>query len=475
MMSSQRRGPWRPLVLCSIGLTFLALAIAGCRKAAPQVAPAETPAVPVANPVEREVTDFADFTGRTDAVHSVNIVPRVTGYLVQMPFKEGSEVKKNDLLFEIDPRPYQAQLDQAQAQVTLNEAQLNLAKSTLARYQELDRTTPGAVSKQELDQYKAAVVEAEARVAAAKKSLEVFQLNLEFTKVKSPIDGQVSRYYLTLGNLVNQDQTLLTTVVTLDPMYAYFDMDERTLIQIRKAIVAGQIMPFTPFGDIPVSMALPGETDYPHKGTINFINNQVNSGTGSISMRGVFENPRVSSPANGSSGNALTGNGSSTPPPPPRRTVGTGRLLSPGMFVRVRLPIGKPHQALLVIDRAIQSDQGLKYVFVIGADGKAEYRRVTTGALQPDGLRVVDPYKVNPPGPDGKRTVEGLKKDDLVLVGALQQIRARMDVKPEKREMPRITSTADEEAAPPEAQPGRGQGKPGGAKQGDKGGQPPQK
>jgi len=256
-MSAPSCGRWRPFALLALGLTAFALAAGGCRKAAPQVAPAETPAVPAANPVEREVTDFADFTGRTDAVHSVNIVPRVTGYLMRMPFREGSEVKAGDLLFDIDPRPYQAQLDQAQSQVTLYDAQLALAKSTLARYQELDKSTPGAVSKQELDQYRAAVVEAEARVSAAKKSLEVYQLNLEFTKVKSPIDGQVSRYYLTLGNLVNQDQTLLTTVVSLDPMYAYFDMDERTLIQIRKAIAAGQVMPYATTGDIPVSMALP--------------------------------------------------------------------------------------------------------------------------------------------------------------------------------------------------------------------------
>ncbi len=434
-MSLRCRGLWPPFTPLAIASTVLALGIIGCRKAAPEVAPAETPAAPVANPVEREVTDFADFTGRTDAIHSVNIVPRVTGYLVRMPFREGTEVKKDDLLFEIDPRPYQAQLDQAQAQVTLNEAQLALAKSTLARYQELDRSTPGAVSKQELDQYRAAVTEAEARVSAAKKSLEVYQLNLEFTKVKSPIDGQVSRYYLTLGNLVNQDQTLLTTVVSLDPMYAYFDMDERTMIQIRKAIATGQIMPYTPTGDIPVSMALPGETDFPHKGVINFINNQVNSGTGSISMRGVFENPRIAPGATG------------TPSAPaPRRTVGTGRLLAPGMFVRVRLPIGKPHQALLVIDRAIQSDQGLKYVYIVDAENKAQYRRITTGSLQPDGLRVVD----------------GLKKDDLVLVGALQQIRARMEVRPEKRDMPRITSAAEDEGGPGEGRPGRG-----GPRQGD--------
>jgi multidrug efflux system membrane fusion protein len=438
------RGRWRPLIVLAVGVTVAALAAGGCRRAALQVAPAETPAVPVAQPVESEVTDYAEFTGRTDAVHSVNIVPRVTGYLTRMPFREGSEVKTGDLLFEVDPRPYQAQLDQAQAQVTLNEAQLALAKSTLARYQELDRSTPGAVSKQELDQYRAAVVEAEARVAAARKSLEVYQLNLEFTKVKSPIDGQVSRYYLTLGNLVNQDQTLLTTVVSIDPINVYFDMDERTLIQIRKEIAAGRIMPYGPTGDIPVSMALAGESEFSHKGIINFMNNQVNSGTGSISMRGLFENPRINTAINGTPP-------SSTSAPPLRRTVGTGRLLSPGMFVRIRLPIGKPHQALLVIDRAIQSDQGLKYVYVVDAENKVEYRKVITGALQPDGRRVI---------------TTGLKKDDWVLIGALQQIRAKMEVRPERRSMPSIAAVAEDEG---------GQGDRETRKQRDKGAGEPQK
>ena len=220
---------------------LLAAAVVGCQQKNPEVGPASVAVVPVSHPVQRTVTDFVDFTGRTDAVHSVNIIARVTGYLTEMPFKEGSEVKKGDLLFVIDPRPYQAQLDQALSQVKLNEAQLDLAKTTLLRYEALDKSTPGAVSKQALDQYRAAVDEAEARLDAQTKSLEIYNLNKEFTQVVSPIDGQVSRYYLTLGNLVNQDQTLLTTVVSLDPMYAYFDMDERTLLQIRKAITEGKI------------------------------------------------------------------------------------------------------------------------------------------------------------------------------------------------------------------------------------------
>src|SRR5262249_30087342 len=151
----------------------------------------------------------------------------VTGYLVKMPFKEGAEVKKGDLLFEIDPRPYQAQLDQARGQVNLNEAQLELAKANYERDRPL---APNNISPQQLDYDRAAVREAAARITAAQSSREAYRLNLEFCKVTAPIDGQISRYYLTLGNLANQDQTLLTTVVSLDPMYVYFDVDEPTLL-----------------------------------------------------------------------------------------------------------------------------------------------------------------------------------------------------------------------------------------------------
>ena len=358
----------------------------------PQIAPPETLVVPTSQPVKREVTDYVDFTGRTDAVESVDIRPRVTGYLVDMPFKEGAEVKTGDLLFVVDPRPYQAQLDQALGLVKLYEAQLNLSRTTYARDQNIART-PGAVSLQQLDQDKAAVGEAEAQVAAYQASVEVYQLNLAFTRVTSPIDGQISRYYLTRGNLVVQDQTLLTTVVSLEPMYAYFDLDEATLLRIRRAVSERRI-------PVPqqsrVLMGLQGEDGFPHEGTINFVNNQVNPTTGSISFRGIFANPK---PAAGF------------------------RLLSPGMFVRIRLPIGQPHPAILVIDRAVVADQGLKYVYVVDAENKIQYRRVTTGPLQDDGLRVI---------------LEGLKGDEWVVVGALQQVRPRMEIKQEQIAMPSL-------------------------------------
>jgi multidrug efflux system membrane fusion protein len=374
----------------------LLAAVVGCHGQQGPVAPPEPPAVPVSRPVEQEVTDYVDFTGRTDAIQALDVRARVTGYLVEMPFKEGSEVKKDDLLFRIDPRPYQAQLDQATRQVDLYQARLDLARTTHTRFSALYKQTPGAVSKQELDQYKAQVVEAQAQLKAYQSSLKVYQLNLDFTKVTSPIDGRVSRYYLTLGNLVNQDQTLLTTVVSQNPMYVYFDTDEPTLLRVRRAVSEGRIKPAED-GKNPVLLGLQDEEGFPHQGTIDFVNNQVNPTTGSITVRGIFPNPKL--------------------------------LLSPGMFVRVRLPIGPKHPALLVIDRAIGSDQGLKYVYVVDKENKVQYRRIKTGPLQDNGLRVI---------------TEGLKSTDRIVVGGLQQVRPRMEVRPDQNPMPTLGPSSKE-------------------------------
>ena len=407
----------RSYFLLVLGCGGFLLCAAGCEHRAPQVAPQEAPVVPVSRPVARQVTDFVDFTGRTQAVNSVNVVARATGFLVKEPFQEGADVKAGDLLFEIDPRPYQAQYDQAAGQVNLYKAQRKLAQVTLGRDEQLARTTPGAVSAQQVDQDRAALEEADAQVKAAEASLEIYKLNLSFCRVTSPIDGQVSRYYFTLGNLITQDQTLLTTVVSLDPMYAYVDVDEPTVLRVRRAINAGQITPYN-VGQIPILMGLQGEEGFPRKGIINFVNNQVNPTTGSILARGVFKNPLPS---------------------------GGRRLLLPGMFVRIRLPIGKPHPALLVIDRAIGSDQGLKYVYVVDAQSKVQYRRIQTGPLQSDGLRVI---------------TEGLKQDELVVVGGLQQVRAHMQIHGEQIPMPSmdgVGAESGEAGTGPAATEGKGQ------------------
>jgi multidrug efflux system membrane fusion protein len=375
---------------------------AGCQKESPRAA-TPMPVVPISHPVERPVTDSLDSTGRTDAVHSVNIVARVTGYLVEMPFAEGAEVKKGDLLFQIDPQPYEAQERLGAAQVASYEAQLQLAKKNFDRVQILNKQK--GISQQEFDQNKSAQDQAEAMLDSARANLEIYRLNLQYTHVTSPIDGQVSRYFLTLGNLINQDQTLLTTVVSLDPIYAFFDVDQRNLLRIRRAINEGKLpsrrvsQPNEPPVQIPVLLGMPGEQTFPYTGYINFANNQLNPNTGSIAVRGVFANPK---PPNGV------------------------RLMLPGMFVRIRLPLGPPHPALLIIDRAIQSDQGQKYVYVVNAANKTEYRQVVTGALQSDGLRAIS---------------SGLTKDDWVVIGAIQQFRPNMQVRREQTAMPSFEST----------------------------------
>jgi multidrug efflux system membrane fusion protein len=386
-----------------------AAAAAGCQDHATSVAGSDSPAVPVSQPVRREVTDYVDFTGQTKAVHTAEIRPRVTGYLVEMPFEEGAEVKKGNLLFVVDPRPYKAQLDQAKGQVDLYQAQLKLAKTTLARDKAVNALAPGSISPQQFDQEQAVVDEAQARVDAFEKSMEIYRLSHEFTRVISPIDGQISRYYLTLGNLVNQDQTLLTTVVSVDPMYAYFEIDEPTLLRLRRAVNEGKIKVPEDRSKIPVLMGLQGEDGFPHQGTINFVNNQVNPTTGTIMVRGVFPNPQPK--------------------------VGR-RLLLPGMFARIRLPIGAAHPAVLVLDRAVASDQGLKYVFVLDAENKVQYRRVTTGALQEDGLRVIE---------------EGLEPDDWVVTGGLLQVRPGMAIRPDRIPMPTIGPLAGTEPPPYES------------------------
>ncbi len=390
-----------PLGACVALSLFAALASSGCTKTQADVAAPAPPVIPVSHPAKRMVTDYVDFTGQTAAVESVTIVPRVTGYLEKEPFKEGAEVKKDELLFEIDSRPYQVQYDQANGQVILNQVRLKEAQADNARAKSLAKT-PGAISQQDLDRYQAAEEEAAASLQAAKASLEVFKLNLSFCSVKSPIDGQISRYFLTPGNLVNQDQTQLTTVVSLDPMYVYFDMDEVTLQVIRQARDEGKIKPYET-GQFPVEIGLQNEVGFPHEGRVDFFNNQVNSATGSITVRGVIKNP------------------------PPRN--GGHRLLSPGMFVRVHLPIGQPHEALLVIDRAIGSDQGLKYVYTLGKDNKVQQKTVKTGALEDDGLRVIEPT--------GKK--DDLSESDWVVVGGILQVRPKMEIKPEElKEMPSL-------------------------------------
>ncbi len=386
---------WNRVFVVAFALS--AAAAFGCQRKEASAPPSEPLVIPVSLPEAREVTDYVEFTGRMDAVNSVDIRPRVTGYLTKAPFKEGAEVKAGELLYEIDRRPYQALVDFSVGQLAANKAQVKLAKANNVRAKAIAEKSPTAISQQDLDSYQAAEDEALANLEMSKGTLDTNQLNLTFTKVIAPIDGEVSRYYLTVGNLVTQDSTVLTTIVSRDPIYAYFDMDEPTLLKIKNLINEGKLKPKRESDDIPVFAELQGETGFPHRGVVNFINNRVDPTTGTLTVRGVFDNPL------------------------PEHGV---RTFSPGNFVKIRLPLGQPHQALLVVDKAVGTDQGLKYVYVVDEHDQVQYRRVRIGALQADGLRVI---------------AEGLKPDDRVVVSGVQMVRPRMTVKAELTPMPTVS------------------------------------
>jgi multidrug efflux system membrane fusion protein len=341
------------------------------------------PKVFVARPLTREITDYADLTGRLEAAHSVEIRARVSGYLIGAPFKEGADVKQGDLLFEIDPRPYQAKLDQALGQLELQRAGLKLARATATRNEAAAKAIPGSVGPQDLDQSRAAVEEAEARLKVAQANVEASKLDVAFTRVTAPINGRIGRRLVDPGNLVTADATALATLVSVDPVYAYFDLDERTLLQLRRinrSALEG--------GNSKVQVGLAGEKGSPRQGALDFTDNRIDPTTGTLRVRAVLAN--------------------------------SDKLLSPGMFVRARLPVGEPHKALLVSERAVGSDQGVRYVFVVNDEGKVVYRRLRTGALQ-GGLRVVE---------------EGLQPDDRVIVSNIRRVRPNQTVRPQEEPMP---------------------------------------
>src|SRR5262245_44838900 len=372
-----------------IVLLGLCLGLAGCVRA-PSAAPEAAPTpVTVSRPVEREVTDYADFTGRTAAVDSVEVRARVWGYLDKVNFREGALVKKGDVLFEIDPRTYQAAVEQAQALVIQAEAQLRFKESQFKRFEKL--IAKAAVSREEFEQVQSERDVAAATVGTYKADLTERQLDLGFTKVLAPISGRVSRMLVTEGNLVQSGQngggTLLTTLVSVDPIYAYFDVDERTVLRVRQLIREGKVRSARET-QWPVSLGLASDEGFPRSGTIDFVDNQVNPKTGTLRLRGVFPN--------------------------------SDQTLDPGFFGRVRVPIGQPHDAVLVTDRAIDSDQGQKIVYVVNEKNEVAARTVRTGALH-DGLREI---------------TDGLQPDERVVVNGLQQVRPGMAAEPKIVQMP---------------------------------------
>jgi RND family efflux transporter MFP subunit len=380
----------------------LCIGLAGCAGApSGSPAPAPTP-VTVSHPVERYVTDHADFTGRTAAVDSVEVRARVWGYLDKVNFKEGALVKKDDKLFEIDPRPYRAELDRAKGTVAQIDAHARRLERDYQRAKNL--ITRRAVGQEEYDRYEADYREAVAGLDVAKANRDLAALNVEYAKVIAPVSGRVSRYVVTVGNLIQSgDQnsgTLLTTIVSVDPMYTYFDVDERTVLRIRQLIREGKAKSA---GQTtwPVALGLATEEGFPHQGTINFEDNQVNPKTGTLRVRGVFPNK--------------------------------DEALSPGFFARVRVPIGQAHQALLVSDRALDTDQGQKVLYVVNTKNEVLSRPVRLGELH-DGLREI---------------TEGLKPGERVIVNGLQQVRPGVTVEPKLLEMPVRLAAKDRKSEKP--------------------------
>ncbi len=361
------------------------LMLVACEKNSSQPPPPEQPApqVTVATPLVKDVTDWDEFTGRLYAVESVEIQPRVSGYLQSIHFEEGSLVKAGDLLYVIDPRPYQAILDQAKAELTRARAALELAENDLTRAEKLYKSR--AISEEELDsrgsQKRAAIAALESTLAAIKAA----ELNVEFTHIKAPINGRISRTRITKGNLVTGgdfDASLLTTIVSLDPIYVYFTADEQSVLHYTRMDMAGtrKSSRVTPN---PVLLRLADEDEYLHKGKMDFVDNQIDLATGTMRGRAIVENPDY--------------------------------ILVPGLFVDVKLLGEGPYEALLIPDSAISVDQTIRFVYVLDESNTVARRQIKPGNMQ-YGLRVIR---------------SGLKKEDRIIINGIQRVRAGMKVSPE--------------------------------------------
>jgi len=375
----------QPPSLRALGRVFAVVLIAGLVAAcgtAEQAAPAPpAPEVTVTTPITRDVTDYTEFTGRTVAFESVEVRARVSGALQEMLFRPSQPVRAGDVLFIIEPEPYEAARDIAVATIQQWEAELARAESDLSRLEQALQTE--AVSEQEVDKARADVKTAEANLAAARAGLVNAELQLSYTQVKAPISGLVGRNLVDLGNLVGSGQnTLLTTVNQVDPIYAYFDVSESILLQILGSadVALGEGRAGR---DSPVFLGLDDETGWPHEGVIDYFDNTVDAGTGTIQVRGNFPNPT--------------------------------RKLFPGLFARIRVPVGEISDAVLVDESTIGTDLGGKFVLVVGGDNVVELRHIELGPLQGDGMRVV---------------LSGLEANERYIVNGLQRARPGLPVTP---------------------------------------------
>ncbi|MGH6933112.1 MAG: efflux RND transporter periplasmic adaptor subunit [Dongiaceae bacterium] len=390
--------PWNSATFALAGLVFL---LVGCER--PQAAPAPAPPkVTVSRPVVREVIEWDEYTGRLVAVESVEVRARVSGYLQSIHFTDGAIVKKGNLLFVIDPRPYQADLDRATAELKLANARLELAKSDYARAQRLLQVR--AISEEEADTRASRQRETQEQLQAARATVDAAKLNVEFTRITAPITGRISRKLVTEGNLIaggTAQSTLLTTIVSLDPIHCYIEADERAYLKYVRLSREGK-RPSSREVRNPAYLALADETGFPHKGYIDFVDNRLDPNTGTMTGRAIFPNPDLT--------------------------------LTPGLFARVRIPGSGNYEALMIPDEAIGTDLSQKFVFVVNDQSIVEYRAVQLGPII-SGLRVIR---------------EGLKPEDWVISKGIQRARANIKVDPERQEVPlREENFLAPESAPP--------------------------
>jgi RND family efflux transporter MFP subunit len=342
--------------------------------------------VVVAAPISREVTEYDEFTGRTEAVDSVEIRAQISGYVSSISFTDGAIVKQGDVLFQIDDRPYQAALARAEAEVVRVTAMLDKNRNELARAEEPYKT--GAVSAVEYDNLTQAVKGGEGQLAAAKAEVESARLNVNYCRITAPISGRVSRQLVSVGNLVS-NQTVLTSIVSTNPMYVYFDVDERSILYYQSLAQKEEQRPeHIRNRKTPVWMARATDKGFPFEGLIDFVDNRINQGTGTVQVRAVFDN---------SSG-----------------------VLVPGLFVRVRMQRSLPVEALLVPERALGNDQGNRFLFVVGADNTVQHRPVEVGSLTGDEMRVIR---------------SGLSAGELVIIDGVQRARSGAKVTPQRKEL----------------------------------------
>jgi multidrug efflux system membrane fusion protein len=384
--SKNRNTLTQPLML-AICLAALAGLNAGCSSSAQSKAPAPVPVeVSVAEVACKQISDSDEFTGRLEAVDAVEVRPRVSGYLQSVHFKEGAIVRQGDLLFQIDPRPFQAEVDRLKGDLAQARAQLSRAQSDFQRAERLHNND--GMSVEEYDRRAAVRSEAEARIASTEGALRGAELNLEFTRVTAPISGRVGRAVITEGNLVEGGAGQikpLTTLVSLDPIYVYFDVDEQTYLKYARVTQSHEVSSHELRSAAHLGLA--DEDGFPHLGQVSFVDNQVSSSTGTIRLRATFANKNLA--------------------------------LTPGLFARIRLQGSGAQSGCLARDEAVITDLNQKYVFVVGKNNTLEYRPVKLGPMT-DGLRVVR---------------DGLHEGDVIVVSGLQRVRPGVAVTPKKVSM----------------------------------------